>query len=310
MFGMSNWLIIVTAVLLIWTAGTPSLAVVAHSNDAQLTKYSDDEKIIRAQAQAYIKYFAAGDASAIAAMWTPDGTFIDSDGVEFRGRSEIEKLYAHYFAEHGKQALDLSITSINFPAANVAIEEGRTHLSNAPADQMGSKYVVVHVKQSGKWQVSNSTETNIKPISKVDSLQDLSWLIGSWTPEFAKGKIAFTMNWVGNKHFINCTFVLHGLPIEEISDIQMIGWDPLRQEPTSWNFSATGGFGRALWAKDGENWLLRAHSIQQDGSTGQATYILHKINNDTFTWQSVRRSLDGCSLPDTPEVKIIRESGN
>ncbi len=309
-FGISNRLNIITAVLLTWTAANPSFAVATYSDAGQLNKYSDDEKIIRAQAVEYVKDFAAADAKAIADMWTADGTFIDSDGTEFRGRSEIEKLYAHYFAEHGRQGLEVSIDSIRFPTLNVAIEEGTTRLSSAPSVKIGSKYVLVHIKNNGKWQISNSSETNIKPVSKLENLKELSWLIGNWTPEFAKGKIQLKMNWLGNGNFINCIFSLHGLPIEEISDIQIIGWDPIRQEPTSWNFSSTGGFGRAAWTKEGENWTLRAHSIQQDGSTGQATYILHKLNNDSFTWQSVRRSIDGSSLPDTPEVKLLRENSN
>ncbi len=304
---MSNRLII--AVALVLTLATCERPAVAEPiKKIQIDKSADDDKIIRAQAEEYKKEFALADAKAIASKWTEDGIYIDIDGNEYHGRSEIEKLYTRYFHDHGKQTIELSIDSIRFPACDVAIEEGTTHLTNSSSTAIGSKYILVHVKKDGLWQISTSTETHIKPITNAECMKDLSWLIGTWTPLFAKDKVLLKMKWLGNYNFINCTFALPELTTEEISDDQVIGWDPVRQQPTSWNFSATGGYGRALWIKDGDSWILCAHSVQSDGSTGLATYILHKLDNDTFTWRSVRRSIDGCSLPDTPEIKIVREN--
>ena len=37
-----------------------------------------------------------------------------------------------------------------------------------------------------------------------------------------------------------------------------------------------------------------------------AVNIVTPIGANSFTWQSVKRTLDGVKLPDTPPVKIVR----
>ncbi len=45
-----------------------------------------------------------------------------------------------------------------------------------------------------------------------------------------------------------------------------------------------------------------------DGGTSLADNYLTKVNGNTFTWQSVERSLNRQLLPDTAEVSVQRVS--
>ena len=47
----------------------------------------------------------------------------------------------------------------------------------------------------------------------------------------------------------------------------------------------------------------------EDGNTVAATHILTRIDDDTFTFQSVERSTDGEALADIPPVRVTRVKG-
>src|ERR1700722_3730349 len=103
--------------------------------DVQIIKTStsnEDEKILRAQIDDYVKAFAAGDSKALANMWAPEGTFTDIDGTILHGRADIEAYFKTVFDQFGGQPLKITIESIKFPSDNVAIEEGRTRLLQGP----------------------------------------------------------------------------------------------------------------------------------------------------------------------------------
>jgi hypothetical protein len=87
---------------------------------------------------------------------------------------------------------------------------------------------------------------------------------------------------------------------------QIIGWDPKLGRIVSWHFDAQGGFGHDVWIKDGSKWVIEATSVLRDGSEGTAVNIVTPIDTNSFTWQSVKRTLDGVSLPDIKPVKIVR----
>jgi hypothetical protein len=61
-----------------------------------------------------------------------------------------------------------------------------------------------------------------------------------------------------------------------------------------------------VWIKDGSKWVIEATGVFRDGSETKAVNILTPIDADSFTWQSVHRTLDGVRLPDIPPVRIVR----
>lgn len=267
-------------------------------------QYSSDEKAVRLQADQFVKAFQAGDAKAIAALWAPDANLTTAEGVQVEGRDKIQKLYADYFSQHGGQAMQVNIKSIRFPAPDVAIEQGTAKV--AGDGDMQTKYTVVHIKKDGQWLMSDVTETACLASSSPDYLNELNWLIGDWTAESEKEKVHLKAHWVANKHFILCGFRQEGQE-DNLTDAQIIGWDPEKQHIFSSIYSLEGGFGRAVWSRDGQNWVLRAWSVQPDGSRATAQYIFHPLDANAFTWRSCNRTMDGKPLPDTREIRVVRD---
>ena len=52
----------------------------------------------------------------------------------------------------------------------------------------------------------------------------------------------------------------------------------------------------------------KAHSVESDGTIGNAIYSIHKLDDNNFTWSSTGRFLNDSPLPDTEEIKVSRMS--
>ena len=52
---------------------------------------------IRASEQAFVAAFNRGDAKAVAALWTANGSLADEQGQVYKGRKAIEDEYATFF---------------------------------------------------------------------------------------------------------------------------------------------------------------------------------------------------------------------
>src|SRR5262245_29055735 len=61
---------------------------------------AEDLEAIREGSQAFVEAFNRADAQAVAALWAPDGEYIDEAGRKFEGRAAIEKEYAAFFSAH------------------------------------------------------------------------------------------------------------------------------------------------------------------------------------------------------------------
>jgi hypothetical protein len=92
----------------------------------------------------------------------------------------------------------------------------------------------------------------------------------------------------------------------ELSGMQVVGWDPAEQQIRSWVFDSSGGFGDGVWIAEGDNWTINAKGVLPDGRKSSATNLLKKIDDNSYTWQSINRDADGELLPNVDEVMIVR----
>ena len=88
--------------------------------------------------------------------------------------------------------------------------------------------------------------------------------------------------------------------------MQMFGKDPASGTLRAWTFEDEGGIGEADIARDGKKWVHTARGVTADGQVMNATNILTPVDNDSFLWQTVGRTLDDEELPDLPPVKVTR----
>lgn len=266
-----------------------------------------DEKLLRSQVEDYAKDYASGDAKAIANMWTSDGTYTLANGLELHGRSEIEKYFAAGFKQFGAQPLKVSVESINFPTSDVAIEEGSCRVLKGTASDIQSRYTVVHVKQNGQWLMVAVTESEGLQKTSGEGLKDLGWLIGSWTAKVPRGTMHLKAEWAGDGKFIHCTYRANDLATEKPEQMQIIGWDPQSRQIRSWHFGSNGGFGCGRWLRDDQSFIESTNGIEPDGTASSSINTLHKLGDNSFTWQSTGRILGNGNLPDTPEITATRD---
>ena len=285
------------------------LAVGAKAADPAVAKAGSeaDEKAIRATADEFVKAFNAGDAKAVGALWAPDAEYTDESGQSFQGRAAIEKEYADAFKQHLGAIMTVKIESIRFLGPDIALEKGvaRVKSPGGLADT-AARYTVVHAKRDGQWIMVFGRDAPYVPASNEDYLKDLEWLIGDWTPDAKDQPLRLHFEWMAQRNFIKNTYLVTKDGQSTLTGGQIIGWNPKLGRIVSWHFDAQGGFGHDVWTKDGSKWVIEATGVLRDGSESTAVNIVTPIDTNSFTWQSVKRTLDGIGLPDMPPVKIIK----
>jgi uncharacterized protein (TIGR02246 family) len=288
-------------------AGDGSDEKVAHPPVRSDPRTADDEKALKLNAAAYTKAFNAGDAKALAAMWTADGDFVDTTGRLLRGRAAIEKDLAALFAESGALTIDITPESYRFLSPDVAIETGLARVTRAAdGSATACRYTVVHVKRDGKWLMSSVRESPHEPPTNYEHLRDLEWLIGKWEAKANGAMLEQTCEWTANKNFITRSYTARAADGATHTGLQIIAWDPMARRLRSWTFNSDGSFHSEWWAREGSRWVVTATGISREGSQAQSTNILVRVNDDTFTWRSGQRRVAGTSLPDMAEVKVSR----
>jgi uncharacterized protein (TIGR02246 family) len=265
-----------------------------------------DEQAIRATAAEFVKAFNAGDAKTIGAEWSTDAQYTDESGQVFHGRAAIEKEYADLFkAQHGL-TMALTIESLRFLGPDIAIEKGIAKVKSPADADTAARYTVVHARRDGKWVMIVGRDAPYVAVADGDYLKDLAWLIGEWSTGSKDQGLRIKFEWIAQRNFIKNSFMAVKDGQEKLTGAQVIGWNPKLGRIVSWHFDAQGGYGNDAWTKDGSKWVITATGVLRDGSESSAVNVLTPIDADSFTWQSVMRTLDGVSLPDAAPVKVMR----
>jgi uncharacterized protein (TIGR02246 family) len=266
-----------------------------------------DEKAIRATADVFVKAFNAADVKAIGALWAPEAEYIDEAGQSFQGRAAIEQIYADLFKQHLGAMMTVKIESIRLLGPNLAMEKGVARVkSPAGLADTAARYTVVHARRNGKWTMIFGRDRPYVPAANEDYLKDLEWLVGDWNPEAKDQLLRLHFEWMAQRNFIKNTYTVTKDGQSTLTGGQIIGWNPKLGHIVSWHFDGQGGFGEDVWTKDGSKWVIEATGTLRDGSESTSVNIITPIDANSFTWQSIKRTLDGVSLPDTPPAKIVR----
>jgi uncharacterized protein (TIGR02246 family) len=272
---------------------------------------TDDEKAIRANATAYAKAFNAGDARAVAALWAPQGEYVEISGQCFQGRGAIEKELASYFAENKALKIEITPDSLRFVGLGIALESGHvkvTRVADGAVNTCG--YSIVHSKLDGRWLLASVRETQQQTPSNYERLKELEWLVGKWSAKGRGRVIELSCAWTHGRNFLIRSYTLKRPDGSIQTGTHIIGWDPLANGIHGWLFDSEGGMGSETWTRDGERWIVEARGVMRDGRQTEAANVLTRIDGDSFTWQSAGRSIDGIRLPDTAAIKVSRVKTN
>lgn len=266
-----------------------------------------DEAAIRANVAAFARAYNAGDAKAVAALFTPDAIIVDKDENTAEGRAAIEKTFKELFAAAPQKRLEVFLDSIRFIGADLAVEVGSTKETPAPGEPPGyDRYTVLHVKRDGKWLMALVQDAEGEMPTNYERLQPLAWLVGEWVDDGGSVVVSSTCRWSDNGNFLLQEFNLQIEGRDAMKVSQRIGWDPLANRIRSWVFDSEGGYGESVWARNGDAWVIKATGVRSDGTTASATNVLVRTGADGYVWRSTDRVVGNEVVPPI-EVKVVRK---
>lgn len=277
----------------------PAAAAAAPADAARAA----DREAVAAVMQAFAKTFVTRDAQALSSHWTEEGEYENDAGVMVRGRDVLAKAFETFFAKTPEVSVQLRTDGVRFLSRDTAICEGNVSVKKGPvATPVKARFTAVVAREDGQWRLAKLSETTVDELS----IEDLEWLIGEWrSGDGAGAEVHTTYSWSPTKKFIYVDFTVKEKGLS-LAGRQIIGVDPASGQFHSWTFGADGGVGQAKWTRDDDHWVLDSAGTLADGRMLDETNILRRINQDTFTWQSIARSLEGQEFPDLQPVKVSR----
>jgi uncharacterized protein (TIGR02246 family) len=271
---------------------------------AQATSLSPEQKAIEATAKTFVTAYDAGDAKAVAALWTPDGEY-RLGGQTVKGRAEIQKLYEEHFRANPGSKMQVKIEAVRSLAPNIILEEG---VATVVGTATASAYTAVHTKVDGKWLMASVHESNVPLRAASESLDKLEALVGEWKARGNDADVTVKFEWMHDEHFLRAETTVH--PKEKSASVpggmHVIGVDPFSGRIVSWFFTADGGHGSGLWTKSGDRWVISAQGVTTEGAVTMATNVFYQPHADVLSWQSIDRAIDGQPLPNTEEIVLER----
>jgi uncharacterized protein (TIGR02246 family) len=270
---------------------------------------SADEAAIRKADDVYVQAFNRHDAKAMADCWSPEAVYLNrSSGEEVVGRAAIAEQFTAFFKQQPEVKLDLAVESIRFVSPNVAIEQGsaKTLLPKSEPDEI--EYSAVYVRRDGQWLLDRVTDKAKQVIpSHYEQLKTLEWIIGSWVDKDDNVDIKTECKWTKNRNFITRSFTVSVQDHIDMSGMQIIGWDADSKSIRSWTFDSEGGFAEATWTQKGDKWFIHNKGVLADGRKASMVNVIKKIDDNSFTWQTIERTAGRELLPNVNEVMIVRE---
>ncbi|MBX7103304.1 MAG: nuclear transport factor 2 family protein [Gemmataceae bacterium] len=294
----------ITLGLLIVVAAGAGVSISGYAQQPARASLESDQAAIMKSARDFAEAFNRGDARALAAMWTESGESRDNDGTNFVGRAAIEKSYSELFRARPGAKIEVLVKSVRFPAKDLAIEEGLLRLTAGPKQlPTTTTYVAIHAREGGVWKIALSSESG----HGQDRLEDLDWLLGSWSGKSDNAAVKFAFTRDGQKPLIAGTFTRTVTGQTPANGSIRLALDPETGRLRSWGFEDDGAHSQAIWSHDGKNWTIEIRGVLANGTAFSETIVLHRVDADTITWRAIDRVLGGERLPDTRPLRLARQ---
>lgn len=267
-----------------------------------------DEAAITKSLSEYVAVINAKDAAKVGSFWTENGTHTDREtGLRLEGRDAIVADITQVLQSAGEMKLSAQMKAIKMVTANVARVDGETTLVTPDAAPVVSAFTALLVKDGDKWLLDSIEEMPTpQPASTAEALQNLEWLVGDWVDESDDVTVNTRFRWTDNKAFMLRSFSVETKTGVELTGTQIIGWDPRSEQIRGWTFNSNGSFGESNWSRNGASWLSKSTQTTADGRVASGTYVMEKLDNDSFSMQLVGLEVDGAPQPGGPAVKIVR----
>ena len=161
-------------------------------------------------------------------------------------------------------------------------------------------FTILYVRVNSQWHFGLLREWPEGP-----SLQDLSWLVGTWSSTSDGVEARAVFEWTENRKFLRGNFTMKQEGRED-GGFQVLALDPASGSIKAWTFGGDGDLGEAVWTRTEKGWSVKTTGVTSEGETVTATTLITPHDEDSFTWQSVERTVDGEKQPDVGPVKVVR----
>jgi uncharacterized protein (TIGR02246 family) len=264
---------------------------------------SADKAAVRACAQEFLKALAKGDAKEVAAFWTPTGEYARGE-MTIRGRANIEKAYAEHLKKKRPGIVTVEGESIRFLSDDTGVLEGAFAVKRSnPADATRNQVSILFVRSGGKWRFGLLRES-----PEVPSLQELAWMVGTWTFPADGAENRMVVDWAeGKKYLLSRTMSTQDKQTTTTAT-QILAVHPVTGAIKSWTFESDGSLGESVWSRTDKGWQAKVTSVTADGDKATATITLTPVDENTFTFRSTDRTVDGEPAEDVGPITVTRRS--
>jgi uncharacterized protein (TIGR02246 family) len=260
-----------------------------------------DAAAVRARTQEFLKALAKGDAREVAYFWTNTGEYVRDGDVTIRGRDNIEKAYAEHLKTKKPGTVTIEGESIRFLSEDTGVQEGVFVVKRPnPAETTRNRFSALVVRSGGKWYFGL-----LRELPEAPSLQELAWLVGSWTFPSDGAETRMVVEWTESKKHLLCR-TTRKQEDQTTTATQILAVHPATGAIQSWTFESDGSLGEAIWSRKDKGWVAKMTSVTADGDKATATTILTPIDENTFTFQSSERIVDGEKAADVGPIKVTR----
>lgn len=269
-----------------------------------------DEVKIRQAVAAYVEAFNQHDSAALARFWSPEAVYLDRvTRAEARGRTAIAEQFGTLFKDQPDLKLSVETESIQFLSPNVAVEHGTSKFLLPKGEPEEIDYTAVYVKHEGQWLLDRVTDDKQQaPPSHYEQLKVLEWMVGKWADNEGDDVDAVgECNWTKNRNFLVRSYALSVRGQINMSGMQVIGWDPAAKTIRSWTFDSDGTFAEATWTRNGDSWFVRNTGVVADGRRASMVNVIKPVDENSFTWKTIERTVGGELLPNIDQVRIVRQ---
>jgi len=142
-----------------------ALYILLLSSTAFARTGSADEAKIKDMIADFATAWHKTDAQALSMFWTPDGDFINPNGLVMNGRTEIQGFYAQAFAMgYAGTTASATVSKIKFLSSTMAMVDGTFEISGRTGNDgkvsppEAGRYTVILVKRSGRWWILANRE--------------------------------------------------------------------------------------------------------------------------------------------------------
>lgn len=273
----------------------------------QDTKISEQaEEDIKNLTRDYIQAFNEHDADKLANFWDDKARYTNLSTREtLQGKDEITNYFRDDLKDSTDSKLNIIIENIKLDDTGKAIEKGTAVTTFKDMPEQKSAFIAEWTYVNDAWKLQKVLEVDLQnPPTHYEQLKDLEWLVGKWNGKHEYSELSLNADWKENKNFLMQNFNINVLGQKNLDLKQIIGWDPLRKQVRSWMIDSDGGFGEGFWNKVDDHWYVSMSFILPDGRKASATHIYKKVDNNTFTFASQDRDVDGKILPNVKPFTI------